>query len=214
MMVKSRQVTARQAKQAHRTLAYFILIFLAVHFATHFTALAGVETHTQALGITRFAYQFPLVEGALVLALAAQILFGIKLLTMIRKRPRKDRWHWAQFVSACYLAYFIVQHTAAALATRLGYGLDTNFYWVMGTLTLDPIKFYFAIYYTLAVTAIVTHIVAALHFRGKRGWHAPALVIGPLVGIALVLGYGGYFAEVGLPQEYRDFYAMFPGVEG
>lgn len=206
-------LTSRQAREAHGRVAMLLLIFIAVHFATHFTSLGGVELHTEALGWARLLYQFPLVEIALVSALAIQVVLGIKLLLTIRKRKRKDRWHWVQFISACYLAYFIVQHTAAALITRLGYGLDTNFYWVAGTLTLAPIKYWFAPYYTLAVVALVSHLIAALHFRGPRSWHAPVLASGPIVGIAFVLGYGGAFGVIELPQDYRDYYAVFPGVE-
>ena len=128
---------AKQAREAHRNVAIFLLIFIGVHFATHFVSLTGVETHTRALGWARLIYQFPLIEIALVTALAMQVLLGFRLLAAIRKRSRKDAWHWVQFISACYLAYFIVQHTAAALITRLGFGLDTNFYWAAGTLALE-----------------------------------------------------------------------------
>ncbi len=206
------KLKARQAKQAHRNLALFILIFVAVHFTTHFVSLGGVETHTQALGIARLFYQFPLIEIALVLALAAQVLLGFKLLGSIRKRKTKGLWHWAQFLSAAYLAYFIVMHTAAALITRLIVGLDTNFFWAAGTLGLEPIKFGFTPYYILAVTAVFSHIIAALHFRGPRSWQAPALAIGPLVGVAFVLGYGGHLEDVALPLEYLEYYGNFPGV--
>lgn len=206
-------LTSRQAKQAHARVAIFLLIFIALHFATHFSSLGGVDLHTETLGWARLLYQFPIVEIALVGALAAQVILGIKLLTIIRKRKRKDRWHWVQFVSACYLAYFIVQHTTAALVTRLGYGLDTGFYWAAGTLTLEPIKYYFAVYYTLAVMAIASHLIAALHFRGPRAWHVPTLVLGPIVGIAFVLGYGGALEAIEIPQKYRDYYSMFPGVK-
>ena len=213
MASRARQVRSSDIRRAHRRVALFLLIFIAVHFATHFTALAGIEAHTRTLGWVRLVYQFPLVEIALVAALATQVVLGLKLLGQIRKRKRKDRWHWAQFISGCYLAYFIVQHTAAALYTRLGAGLDTNYYWVGGTLTIEPIKYYFAVYYTLAVATLATHILAALHFRGPRSWHALALIAGPLAGMIFVLGYSGALEAFNLPQEYRDYYAFFPGFE-
>ncbi len=206
-------IKARQAKQAHGRVAIFLLIFLAVHFATHFTSLGGPDLHKEALGWARMFYHFALIEIALVLALAAQVILGFKLLATIRKRKRKDMWHWVQFVSACYLAYFIIQHTAAALFTRLGVGLDTNFYWAAGTLALEPIKYYFAPYYTLAVIAVFSHVIAALHFKGPRAWHTPALAAGPLVGLTFVLGYGAAFSAVEIPQEYLDYYATYLGAE-
>ncbi len=213
MATTKRQVRPSEIKRAHLRVAFFLLIFIAVHFATHFTSLAGIDAHTRALGWARLYYQFPVVEIALVAALAAQVVLGFKLLGQIRGRKVKDRWHWAQFLSASYLAYFIVVHTAAALFTRLGAGLDTNFYWAAGTLLLEPLKYYFAPYYTLAVIAFTSHILAALHFRGPRPWHAPALIAGPIVGITFVLGYAGAFEAIELPAEYREYYAFYPGVE-
>ncbi len=49
-------LTSKQARQAHGRVAVFLLIFIAVHFVTHFSSLAGVETHTNALGWARALY--------------------------------------------------------------------------------------------------------------------------------------------------------------
>ncbi|GAA4041778.1 hypothetical protein [Parerythrobacter jejuensis] len=201
-----------RAKQAHRTLAGFIGLFLAVHFATHLAALLGIAAQDSALQAGRLAYQFPLIEIALVAALMAQIGLGLRLLGQIRKRPRKGFWHAVQFASACYLGLFIVLHTTAAVMTRLVIGLDTNFYWAAGTLVLAPLKYGFAPYYLIAVTALVSHIIAALHFRGSRPWHKPALLIGPLLGSLIVMAYAGAFYAVDLPTAYRDYFGAFPGV--
>ena len=206
------RLKARQAKQAHRRVAIFLGLFLAVHFATHFSALAGIEAQDFVMQIGRAVYRIPVVEIALVAALAVQVTLGIDLLRRISARKRKDAWHWMQFASGCYLAYFIVQHTIAALVSRLGFGLDTNFYWAAGTLTLDPLRFFFAPYYILVVIALAAHLIAALHFRGAKGWHAPALVVGPLAGIAIVSAYGGALFPVELPQTHQEFFAAFPGV--
>ncbi|NVE93594.1 hypothetical protein [Altererythrobacter lutimaris] len=209
---RSRSHSAAAAKRAHGILAGFILIFIVVHFATHFAALGGAQAHAAALDLARPVYQFPLVEIALVMALATQIVLGIRLLTLIRKRVRKGLWHKVQFASGAYLAFFIILHTSAAVITRLFVGLDTNFYWAAGTVVLAPLKYGFTPYYVLAVTAIASHLLAAMHFRRPRPWQVPALAIGPLLGITFVFGYGGAFQPVELPQEYRDYLATFPGV--
>ena len=197
------------AKQAHRNCAMFLGIFLALHFAAHFAAFFGIERHDQALQWGRAIYQFPVVETALGMALLLQIGLGIKLLKQIAKRPQKGFWHWAQFVSGAYLVYFIVMHSSAAIGTRLLIGLDTNFYWAAGTLVLAPLKYGFAPYYVLAVTALATHILAALHYRGPRQWHRLALGLGPLIGIAIVLAYSGALYGVSLPQEHLDYFATY-----
>ncbi|WP_298467763.1 hypothetical protein [uncultured Erythrobacter sp.] len=200
------------AKQAHRKLALFIGLFVLIHFVAHLAAPFGIAAQDSALQAGRAIYQFPLVEVALVAALAAQVALGIKLLRQIQARKRKGFWHRVQFASGAYLALFIVMHTSAAVATRLVVGLDTNFYWAAGTLVLAPLKYTFAPYYILAVTALVSHALAALHFRRPRQWHAPMLALGPMLGIAIVSAYGGAFYLVELPQEYRDYFAIFPGV--
>jgi hypothetical protein len=206
------KLSAPQAKRAHSILALFIGVFIAVHFVTHLTTVAGIEAHTRAFGWARLVYQAPLVEITLVLALAAQVVLGIILLRAIAKRPHKDRWHWLQFLSGAYLVLFITNHTAAAIITRLAVGLDTNFYWAAGTLVLTPLKYGFAPYYLLAVIAIISHLIAALHFRGSRRWHGPALAVGPLLGVIFIAGYGGAFDTVDLPQEYLEYFDFYPGV--
>ncbi|MEL7320274.1 MAG: hypothetical protein AAFN04_16745, partial [Pseudomonadota bacterium] len=133
------RLKARQAKQAHQRVAIFLGVFLVIHFATHFSALAGIAAQDMVMQFGQAAYRIPVVEIALVAALAVQVALGVDLLRRIVKRPRKDAWHWAQFVSGCYLAYFIVMHTAAALVTRLGFGLETNFFWAAGTLVIEPL---------------------------------------------------------------------------
>ncbi len=200
------------AKQAHRNLALFIGLFVLIHFAAHLAAPFGIDSQDGALQAGRTIYQFPLVEVALVGALAAQVVLGIKLLRQIKARKRKGFWHRVQFASGAYLALFIVMHTSAAVGTRLVMGLDTNFYWAAGTLVLAPLKYTFAPYYILAVTALVSHVLAALHFRGPRRWHARMLAVGPLLGIPIVSAYGGAFYAIELPQAHRDYFAIFPGV--
>ncbi|MEM6585814.1 MAG: hypothetical protein AAF692_08675 [Pseudomonadota bacterium] len=138
------RLKAKQAKQAHQRVAVFLGLFLAVHFAAHFSALLGIGAQDTVMQAGRKVYRIPVIEIALVAALAFQVFLGIDLLRRISSRKRKDAWHWVQFASGCYLAYFIVQHTIAALVSRLGFGLDTNFYWAAGTLTLDPLRYGFA----------------------------------------------------------------------
>ncbi|MEM6585813.1 MAG: hypothetical protein AAF692_08670 [Pseudomonadota bacterium] len=53
--------------------------------------------------------------------------------------------------------------------------------------------------------------MAALHFRGPRRWHAPALALGPIAGIAIVMAYAGGWYTIELPKEYRVFFLAFPG---
>lgn len=195
-----------RARRAHRRLAAFLGLFLLLHFAAHFAALESRQLQELVLHAGRSIYRIPVVEAALVASFAAQIALGIGLLRGIAGRKRKDRWHHAQFLSGCYLAAFIVMHTGAALLTRWLAGLDTNFYWPAGTLILAPLKYGFAPYYALAVTALVTHLVAALHFRHPRRWHLPALAVGPAAALAILLAYSGSLYPVKLPGDYLAYF--------
>lgn len=197
------------AKQAHRRIAIAIGLFLAVHFAAHFAALFGIEAQDTVMQAGRKVYRIPVIEAALVLALAVQVVLGLSLLRTISRRRRKDRWHWVQFTSGCYLAYFIAMHTSAALLARFAAGLDTNFYWAAGTLVLSPLKYGFAPYYMLAIIALLSHVIAALHFRKPRKWHGPALIGGPPMGAALMLGYSGLLHAVDLPGAYWEYFAAY-----
>lgn len=200
-----------RAKTAHRRIAVVLLIFIAVHFATHFGALGGIEAHTAALAAGRTIYQFQPVETLLIAALAIQIMLGVVLLRQIRKRPRKSAWHYAQILSGSYLVLFITMHTSAAILTRGIAGLDTNFYWAAGTLIIEPLRYGFVPYYFLAVISLTTHLASALHFHGRRISARLALSAGPIIAVPILLAYGGAFYSVDLPQDYLDYFAVYTG---
>ncbi|MCR2833283.1 hypothetical protein [Parerythrobacter lacustris] len=202
-----------RARRAHRRVAVFLGLFLVLHFAAHFAALDSRQLQEWVLHAGRAVYRIPAVEAALVAGFAAQITLGIGLVRGIAARKRKDGWHYAQLLSGCYLAAFIIMHTGAALLTRWLSGLDTSFYWAAGTLTLSPLKFGFAPYYALAVTALGTHLVAALHFRLPRRWHAPALAGGPVAALAIILAYSGALYPVELPGEYLAYFGSYLAVK-
>ena len=202
-----------RAKRAHRRVATFLGLFLLLHFATHFAALQSIAAQDAVMQFGRAAYRIPVLEIALFVTFAVQVVLGIALLRGIHRRKRKDGWHWAQFLSGAYLAYFIIMHSGAALLTRFAAGIDTNFFWPAGTLTLTPLKYVFAPYYTLAVTALATHLIAALHFRAPRAWHGLALAIGPIAGIAIVIAYSGALYAFQLPQEYLAFFENYAPID-
>lgn len=197
------------ARQAHLRVAMFLGFFIALHFVTHFSALGGVERHSQTLNMARFLYRFPPIEMLLIAAFAVQIWLGIHLLRGIAKRPNKDRWHRAQQISGMALAAFIILHTSSALIARWGFSIDTNFYWPAGTLVLSPLKYGFAPYYAAAIIALVTHIIAALHFRNRAKWHAPALLLGPAIAVPVLSAYGGVFFNVTLPPAHQAYFDAY-----
>ena len=197
------------ARQAHLRVALFLGLFLIVHFATHFAALGGVESHGTMLDMRRAVYRLPLLEALLMAALALQVVLGVTLVRRMVRWPQQGGWRKAQKWSGIVLAVFIVLHTSAALGSRWLFGLDTNFYWAAGTLTLAPLKYGFAPYYSAAVIALVTHVLAALHFRRPARWHAPALLLGPAIVLPILLAYGGALFPVDLPETHRAYFQAY-----
>lgn len=197
------------ARQAHLRVALFLGLFLIVHFATHFAALGGLERHSAMLAIGRAAYRIPLVEALLVAALALQVTLGVTLVRGMARWPQQGGWRKAQKWSGVVLAVFIVLHTSAALGSRWLFGLDTNFYWAAGTLTIAPLKYGFAPYYSAAVIALVTHIIAALHVRRPARWHGPALLLGPAIALPILLAYGGALFPVELPAAHQAYFQTY-----
>lgn len=200
---------SRTAKQAHRTLAMFLGIFVAIHFTAHLAALDSIAAHKSVLDLGRAIYRILPIEIALLAAFAVQIVLGLQLLRIIAKRVRKGFWHYAQFTSGVILAVFITAHSSAAIIARWQFDLDTNFYWAAGSLTVSPLKYGFFPYYFLAVTAFFTHLLAALHFRKARPWQPYALALGPAAAILMMLGYSGALHTVVLPEPHQDYFAYY-----
>lgn len=199
-------------KTLHRMTGIGLLAFIGLHFAVHLFALAGPEAHNAALKLVQGLYRNRLVEPLLVLAVLVQVIAGIRLLVQRWGDPEKSAWARFQLASGAYLAMFMINHTIAALYTRYGAGLDTNFWWVSGPLQQPQLKLFFYPYYALAVMAIGIHAGAALHFGGK----ARAARIVALAGVPIVIAYwasfGGWLFPVDLPPAYHAYSEWLAGL--
>jgi hypothetical protein len=194
--------------KAHRIVAAILAIFLAQHLATHLLAAFGPEYHRAITEAARVIYRPVIIEVLLLSALLGQVIMGLML---IRRRWRlgvTGFWGWAQVVSGGYLAFFILNHTIAAVTARWSMGIDTNFYWAASTLALSPLSYGFAVYYFCAVTALGAHIGAALQFAGRPASARIALVIGATVGAIIVTIFSGGFYDITLPPAYQDYAQM------
>ena len=90
-------------------------------------------------------------------------------------------------------------------------GLETNFYWVAGTLAAPTLNVFFYPYYFLAVFSIFAHVAAAIHFNAAKtiNWIPKLLlVLGAIVAIVIVLAFGGSLFEIELPSEYLNYYQI------
>ena len=199
MIMKSR------VKTIHRFTAILLLLFITSHLAVHLTALGGIEQHLKTLKAVQGIYRNPIGEIILVLAVITQVITGAKRLRFKRLRG----WAKAQVISGCYLLFFLIIHTSAAVSTHTLFGLETNFYWAAGTVNISPIKYGFMPYYFAGVLAFFVHVAAAL----RMGWpRTPKTILyalpflGTLIGLIIVASFAGAFYPIEVPAEVMAYF--------
>ena len=202
-------------RKAHRLGAVIILLFVGTHLGAHLWAIRGPGAHANALGLFQSVYRNPLVEPLFILTLVSQIVSGTRRVMKRWQGSQKDLWSRAQIISGLYIAFFLLLHTTAALATRHFGGIETNFFWVAGTMILAPLKYAFAPYYSLAILAVFTHVAAVVHFgAGARwAWLKPALLVtGVLVAASMIMIFSGSLFPIELPEGHRTYFENVYGV--
>lgn len=201
----------------HRLGGAVVAIFAVLHLGNHLVALAGVPAHQQALEALRGWYRHPLLEVALLLALAGQVVSGAaRALTILRAATRGPTPRWAvwQAVSGLVLGGFLLIHVAAVAVGRGLLQLDTNFHFAAAGLH-TPWVWLFAPYYFLGVAALGVHLgcVAQRHMPPRpSAWRRslPGLMI--LVGVVLagclVSLLAGWLVPVNVPAHYLAPYPV------
>lgn len=149
--------------RAHRLNAAALGLFLVLHLGNHPALLAGIDAHRAAQTLLRPLYRPIPVETLLIGLFALQIGLG---LILARRRGLGRGWALAQVASGLYLAFFLIQHVPAVLLARAETPpIDTDAHFAAAVLQGWQ-GLYFGPYYALALTALATHLAAALHFRG------------------------------------------------
>jgi hypothetical protein len=196
-------------RKLHGLSASFIAAYACVHIANHLVGLGGVESHIAFMRTARLVYRFPVVEVALLMAVAFQIYSGLTF--VVRGwRQRQGFMPWLQAASGAYLVFFFLNHVGAVLFGRTVLHLDTNFYYAAAGFYVPPFQFFFAPYYFLAVLALFTHLGCALYWRLRaksRPAHVLAIVVpsgvGLVVSLLIVLSLAGVFYSVQVPAKYK-----------
>jgi hypothetical protein len=194
------------AVKLHRLTGALIAIFLASHLAVHLFALGGADAHMRALRSIQWLYRNALIEPLLVAALLLQIGLGLRLAIPRWREPGKGGWAKLQIASGLYLGYFIINHTGAALYTRYVAGLDTNFWWVSGSLLHPVLKWWFYPYYALVILAVATHLGAFFYFRGKVRVAKAAVGSGFALVAVYWASFGGWFYQLDIHPDYQSYY--------
>jgi succinate dehydrogenase/fumarate reductase cytochrome b subunit len=194
-------------RKLHFAAGLVLALFVFSHLAVHLTALGGASTHLSVLTFVQKAYRNPVVEPLLLAILLLQVGLGVRLAIANWKKRSADPWRRMQILSGIYLGWFIIVHAGAALYTRYGFGLDTNFYWASGTLIHPITRWIFYPYYTLAILAVFGHAAAAMRRRfSKAGAGRTMLATGAAVTLLIMLAFGGWLFPVTMPDAYRAYY--------
>lgn len=197
----------------HRYIAGMILLFIALHFLNHLVGIFSLEGHLKFMEWIRPLYRNQLIEPVLLFALFAQLLIG--LILAIRSRGKGWGIHGKlQVISGCYLIFFLVNHTSAALFTRSTMQLDTNFYFAAAGMHFGQMYLFFVPYYFLGVLALFTHLGCVLRsILIRRGVAAAnryftlTLAGGAIFAALVVMSLAGLFYPVAIPEEYFVVYA-------
>ena len=113
-------------ERLHKVSAAVVFAFLCLHFGNHFIGLEGRDAHAQFMDAARLIYRHPIIEMAVLLAFALQMISGIALARAIW-RKKKDFIHQLQAASGMMLFAFLLIRLAAIAYGRLVLNLDTNF---------------------------------------------------------------------------------------
>jgi len=195
-------------RKIHRIMASFLGLFILLHFGVHLSAFGGHEWHIKSLSVVQILYRNWLIEPILIIAILAQIYTGVGFIRRRLRLRRKTVWHWAQIISGGYIAFFMLNHMAAALMAQYIFALDTNFYWAAGTLTVYPLMYFFAPYYFLGVLSLFVHLACVLHFKGRKMAGAIA-AFGAGLGMVILLPFTGWLFEINLPAAHQDYFANY-----
>lgn len=196
----------------HRTVAFFLLIFIVLHLGSHLLSLAGPQAHLATLPQIRPLYRGRITEPLLLALLGVQIVLGFMLVWRRHRMGIDAGWGRLQIASGLYIAFFLTMHVSAALFARYGNHLDTNFWWPASTLAHPTLRYFFYPYYFLAVTALFVHIAAALHFHGRHPKLIRAVALtGPVIALLILAGIGGWLHDFRVPAPYMDAFTTYMG---
>ncbi|MGY3441313.1 hypothetical protein [Bradyrhizobium sp. USDA 4473] len=200
-------------RQIHRGGAAVLGLFIVTHLAVHLTALWGPNAHIAALDAVQWIYRNPVGEAVLILAILLQIWTGFRRFRF----SGQSRLRKVQAISGAYLAYFLLVHAGAALATRGIFHVDTNFYWAAGSLHYDPIRWGFALYYAAAIVAVFVHLGVAARFR----WPdvpRPAIrtipIAGAVLAAAILPAFWGAYYTISIPPATQTYFRSVFGFLG
>ena len=201
-------------ERLHKVSAGFVFAFICLHFANHFSGLFGETAHIQFMDAVRLLYRQPVVEWAVLLAFAVQIVTGVPLIFEIW-RKKKDFIHQLQALSGLFMVLFILAHVVWVLVGRMYFYLDTNFTYAAAGLMSPPWHYAFIAFYGVGVGSLFVHMACILYDIYKKtnktvGWILllTTVAAGGYITWLLIMIYSGHFYPVTIPAEYAHVFSQ------
>lgn len=197
-------------RAVHRSLGAVLMLFIALHLASHLALPVSFDAHKAVLETLRPLYRPAFIEIPLLAALVAQAALGGWMLWQ-RGLPR-SLWPWLQVLSGLYLVFFLIQHVPAVLLARAATPpIETDAQFAAALVQLWPIGAYGVVYYVLAVTAVFTHLAAG-RLRRNSALARALPVFGALYGAILVAAMLGLFHDARVSDaHFSHLRHMLPG---
>lgn len=193
----------------HYYAGLIMAFFIGLHLLNHTMILISEEMYISFMDFARKIYRNPVSETLLMTAILVQVFSGIKL---FRKKwaQKRNLFDKLRLFSGLYFTYFLITHTAAVLAGRYYFGLDTNLYFGASVVNMYPALLFYIFHYGLAVFAFFAHI-GSLHYvkiqryvseKAARNHGYLFLITGILIAFLIV----GKLMTVDVPDEYLNVY--------
>ncbi len=197
-------------KRVHYFSGLIITVFIGLHLLNHFISVFGAKYHIEFMNSLRFIYRNFVVETILLIAIAVQIISGLKLF-FLKHKSANNYYEKLQIWTGLYLAFFLLIHVGAVLIGRYFLNLNTNFYFGVAGLNTFPLNLFFIPYYGLAIISFFGH-VSAIHYRKMKnevlgfsiGLQSKViLIIGILLTLVIFYGLTNGYSGVEIPKEYK-----------
>ncbi|MCP2026540.1 hypothetical protein L1276_001684 [Flavobacterium sp. HSC-32F16] len=197
-------------KNLHYLSGLTITLFVGLHLFNHFISVFGAQDHIELMNTLRIFYRNIFVETILLLAVALQIISGLKLFNT-NKKLAISAFDKLQIWTGLYLAIFFIIHLSAVFSGRIFLKLDTNFYFGAAGLNSFPFNLFFIPYYGLAILSFFGH-VASIHNKkmektilglSPKRQSIGILIFGFILTIVIFYGLTNHFNGVTIPKEYE-----------
>lgn len=197
-------------RKAHYLSGLVLTAFIGLHLFNHVCSIFGAARHIEIMNTLRVFYRHIVIEIILMIAVALQIISGLKLFNHARKFAITifEKIHIG---TGLYLSLFLVIHLSAILIGRFILQLDTNFYFGVAGLNSFPHNLFFIPYYGFAIISFFGHIASIHHKKMKQTIFGCSptqqsigiLILGTVITMVIFYGLTNHFTGVIVPKEFE-----------